>query len=54
MIVFEFIGQVFAYIFVEILFKGIVPGIYNLISKGLNYARYKLTGRKPKKRKQSW
>jgi hypothetical protein len=53
MAVFEVIGELFARIFVEIIFKDILLGTLKFLKKGLRFIWYKVTGQKKSEKKTS-
>lgn len=48
MIVFEIIGEILGRIFVEIIFEGIILGIYRLLKKGVEWIKVNIFGFQPK------
>lgn len=44
MIVLEIIGEILARIFIEIIFEGIIVGIYRFFKKGVEFVRVKIFG----------
>ncbi|WP_440881155.1 hypothetical protein [Tenacibaculum sp. C7A-26P2] len=48
MIVFEIIGEILVRIFVEIIFEGIIVGIYRLFKRAIEFIRIRVFGFQPK------
>jgi len=46
MIVFEFIFELIGKIFVEIIFEGLIKGLFRLLSKGFDFVKYDIIGLK--------
>jgi hypothetical protein len=48
MVIIEIIGEIIIRIVVEILFEGVIVGIYRLFKKGIEFVRVQIFGLKPK------